>query len=160
MRIECIPALLLAVASSVDAAGTVNVRFIDADRFTDIGRSTRERDTTLSTIEQHLRQLAARHLADGQTLTLEITDVDLAGNLRLLGRRADEVRVVKGTADWPRIALRYTLEAAGQPPKRGDAQLSDLNYTGHITSYGSGEPLRYEKQMLDAWFKASFAAPQ
>lgn len=159
MRSVCIPALLFAAGSAV-AAGTVNVRFVEADKYADIGRSEREREANLKAIEQHLQRLGARYLADGQTLTLEVTDVDLAGSLRPFARRADELRIVKGTADWPRIVLRYALEAGGQSLKRGEAQLSDLNYTGHISAYGSGEPLRYEKQMLDAWFKASFAAPQ
>lgn len=159
MRTLLIPALLLA-AVAAQAAGTVKVAFVEADRFTDIGRGASDRAATLKALEQHLQRLGQRHLADGQTLTLEITDIDLAGSLKPWRRSAEEIRVVKGTADWPRITLRYALEAQGQAVKRGEAQVADMNYTGHIGSHGSGDPLRYEKQMLDAWFKSTFAAPQ
>lgn len=159
MRTLLIPTLLLA-AVAAQAAGTVKVAFVEADKFTDIGRGAGDREATLKALEQHLQRLGQRHLADGQTLTLEITDVDLAGSLKPWRRSAEEVRVVKGTADWPRITLRYVLEAPGRAVKRGEAQVADLNYTGHIGSHGSGDALRYEKQMLDAWFKSTFAAPQ
>lgn len=159
MRTLLIPTLLLA-AVAAQAAGTVKVAFVEADKFTDIGRGAGDREATLKALEQHLQRLGQRHLADGQTLTLEITDVDLAGSLKPWRRSAEEVRVVKGTADWPRITLRYVLEAPGQAVKRGEAQVADMTYTGHIGSHGSGDALRYEKQMLDAWFKSTFAAPQ
>lgn len=159
MRILLIPALLLA-AVAAQAAGTVKVTFVEADKFTDIGRGASDRETTLKALEQHLQRLGQRHLADGQTLTLEITDVDLAGSLKPWRRSAEEIRVVKGTADWPRITLRYALEVQGQAVRRGEVQVADMNYTGHVGGLGSGDALRYEKQMLDAWFKSTFAAPQ
>jgi len=159
MRSIVIPALLLA-ATAAHAAGTVKVAFVEAEKFTDIGRSDSDRAANLKLLEQHLQRLGQRHLADGQTLTLEITDVDLAGSLKPWRRSAEEVRVVKGTADWPRITLRFALEAQGQAVRRGEAQVADMNYAGHIATYGASDPLRYEKLMLDAWFKATFAAPQ
>lgn len=159
MRSIVFPALLLA-ATATCAAGTVKVAFVESSQFTDLGRNASDRAANLKVLEQHLQRLGQRHLADGQSLTLEITDVDLAGSLKPFKRSADEVRVVKGTADWPRITLRYTLVAPGQAVKHGEAQVADLNYTSHIGTYSSGDPLRYEKQMLDVWFKATFAAPQ
>lgn len=151
---------LLFAAAAAQAAGTVKVAFVEADKFTDIGRSASDRTANLKVLEQHLQRLGQRHLADGQTLTLEITDIDLAGSLKPWRRSAEEIRVVKGTADWPRITLRYALEAQGQAAKRGEAQVADMSYTSHIAVYGAGDPLRYEKQMLDTWFKATFATPQ
>jgi hypothetical protein len=159
MRALCIPALLLS-ATAAQAAGQVSVRFVEAEKFTDIGWSTSDREANLKTIERHLQALGQRHLADGQTLQLEITDVDLAGAVWPMRRSGNEVRVLRGAADWPTVTLRYVLAAGGQPLKSGEARVADMNYTFHLPSYGSGEPLRHEKQMLDAWFKASFAAPQ
>jgi hypothetical protein len=153
-------AALLFTAVAAQAAGTVKVAFVEAERFTDAGRSPSDRAANLRVLEQHLGALGQRHLADGQSLTLEITDVDLAGSLKPWRHSAEEIRVVRGMADWPRITLRYTLETPGQTVSRGEAQIADMNYTGHIATYSSGDPLRYEKQMLDAWFKSTFAAPQ
>jgi len=72
----------------------------------------------------------------------------------------DQMRIVRGNADWPSFQVRYKLAGGGQELKQGEERIADLNYTGHISSYGTREPLRYEKQMLDGWFKARFSAPQ
>ena len=34
----------------------------------------------------------------------------------------------------------------------------DLDYAHHLSQRVAPEPLRYEKLMLDAWFKSRFAA--
>ena len=67
---------------------------------------------------------------------------------------------MRGGADWPSFQLRYKLSGGNQAQKQGEERVADLNYTGHIASYGNRDPLRYEKQMLDGWFKARFSAPQ
>jgi hypothetical protein len=66
---------------------------------------------------------------------------------------ANDLRVLRGGADWPMIQLRYSVEAAGKPLKQGEAKISDQNYLNHMNRYPSSEPLRYEKAMLDDWFK-------
>jgi hypothetical protein len=85
-----------------------------------------------------------------------VLDVDLAG--RMYPRRGgDEIRVMNGGADWPRLHLRYTLEAGGQLLRSGDDELSNMNYQDRINRYGADDALRYEKQMLDEWFAKRFA---
>lgn len=150
---------LLTMAAAAQAGGVVNVKFVEPDKFADSGNGQFDKPVNLKVIEQHLQQLGQRYLADGQTLQVEVTDVDLAGEKRPSRRAGEEIRIVRGRADWPRIELRYALEAGGQTLKRGEAKLADLNYTGHIANYGTRDPLRYEKQMLDGWFKATFASP-
>jgi hypothetical protein len=151
--------VLLAAAAAAQAGGTVQVSFVEPDKFTDAANNKFEIPATLKEIEQHLKGLGARYLSEGQVLNVEVTDVDLAGNMRPTRRNAGEIRVVRGSADWPRIKLSYVLEANGQTLKRGEEVVADLNYSGHGANYGTPEPLRYEKQMLEYWFKARFTAP-
>ena len=53
-----------------------------------------------------------RRLPDGQTLTIAVLDLDLAGSLR--PTPTGELRVLRGGADWPSMSLRYTLQADGR----------------------------------------------
>jgi len=155
--------VLCVVTMTASAGGTVNVTFVDPERFTDAGeRSYQYSPNVLQQLEQQFHALGERILADGQVLTVDVTDVDLAGELRPAPRRGgDWVRVVRGRADWPRIALRYTLQANGQEVKRGEETLADLDYTHNIPIYSTYQPLSWERQMLEAWFKARFApAPE
>lgn len=146
-------------AVGAQAAGTVQVSFVEPDKFADAGRSF-DRPANLKTIETHLQDLGQRYLADGQTLSIEVLDVDLAGELRPSRRSGTDVRVVRGGADWPRMALRYVLEGGGLPSQRGEDRIADLSYALRGSSYANRDPLRYEKRMLDDWFKSRFAPPQ
>ena len=149
---------LLAVAAAAHAGGTVNVTFVEPDKFYDSGTSQFDKPANLKVIEQFLQDLGKRYLPDGQVLDIEVLNVDLAGYVR--PTRQGDLRFVRDKADWPSFQLRYALSSGGQSLKRGEERVADLNYTGHIASYGTRDPLRYEKQMLDGWFRERFTAPQ
>src|SRR6185503_16216009 len=134
---------LLAAVSAVQAAGTVNVSFIEPDKFYDSGNSQFDKPTNLKTIETFLQELGKRYLPDGQVLDIEVLNVDLAGYPRLT--RNGDLRIVRGGADWPSFQLRYKLSAGGQPLKQAEERVAEMNYTGKIASYGARDPLKYEK---------------
>ena len=145
-------------AVAAQAAGTAQVSYIQPEKFTDAGDARRDIAGNLEVLRRHFESLAGRYLRDGQKLTIEVLDVDLAGEVRPSRRFQQDVRLLKGGADWPRISLRYTLESAGQAPVRGEQTIIDMDYLHHLGGYGNAEPLRYEKQMLSAWFAAQFGA--
>lgn len=143
-----------ACLGSAQAAGTVVLDWIEPASYTDAGRHVIDREHTLQSLGQHIQALG-KHLPDGQLLRLEVLDLDLAGDVgRWHGWGLDEVRVLGGMADWPKMKLRYTLQSAGQTLASGEASLSDI---GYLFRPRAGA-LAYEKRMLDAWFKRSFAA--
>ena len=144
----CVLAVALCTGAAW-AAGRVELSFQEPEKFADIGRSAADRDRTLSGLRAHYERYAAR-LPDGRTLTVEITNVDLAGEIRPTGR-GDELRVLRGEADWPRITLSYTLSENGRPPATGSERLSDMAYMLSGGSRDAGE-LYCERRMLDRWF--------
>jgi Protein of unknown function (DUF3016) len=139
------------------AAGTVQVKFVEPDRYTDARDAHLRADQNLEALKRHLEQAAAPYVADGQTLKIDVLDVDLAGDVRHGGRAPNDVRVLRGRADWPRIELRYALEAPGQAARSGQARIQDLAYQQRLAGR-SGEALAYERRMLDEWFRREFAA--
>lgn len=141
---------LLLGSLAAQAAGQVQVKWIEPEKFADAGRGSFDRERTLKTLGEHLQALGQR-LPEGQTLSVEVTDLELAGELEPFSRFHDEVRVLRGRADWPRMSLRYTLSDGTRTLARGDAQLSDPNYLYRSlrgVQYGA---LAYEKRMLDDW---------
>jgi len=148
---------LLAASAAAAAAGTVNVSFIEPDKFYDSGNNQFDKPVNLKTIESFLQDLGKRYLPDGQVLDIEVLNVDLAGYWR--PTRQGDLRIVRGNADWPSFQLRYKLAADGQAIKQGEERVADMNYTDKIPTYSTREPLRHEKQMLDSWFRARFGAP-
>ncbi len=147
---------LLALAGPASAAGSVNVAFVDATRYADAGTTRWEEAANLKALADHLQSLGARFLRDGEVLKVEVLDVDLAGSTRPARRSGTEIRVLKGGADWPRIALRYSLEANGAPVRSAQESLTDLDYLRSLAGSNRSESLHYEKNMLEKWFKANF----
>ena len=145
---------LLAVAAAAHA-GTVEVKFIDPDKFTDARDDALRREDVLKTLEERLKQLGAKKLPASQTLQVEVLDIDLAGDaFPRVGLR--ETRVLRGRADWPRIHLRYTLREGDKVIRSGDDHLADMNYLMGSLRASQDGPLPYEKRMLEHWFDERF----
>ena len=149
MRQSAVAALCALAAGSASAAATVN--FVEPERFTDLPFSHVERERVLKELRGHFDKLAAK-LPAGQELKVEVLDVDLAGITRPTMSQP-ELRILNGGADWPKMHFRYTIEQGGQVLKSGEAKLSDMTYMQNINRYSSGTSLRYEKHMLDDWFR-------
>ena len=153
--IACFLGLALG-ATAAHCAGTVQVAYVQPDRYADVGRMRYEVERNLNELTSQFEALGRRRLADDQTLRIEVLDVDLAGELRPSRRSAEDIRVVRGTVDWPRIRLRYTLESAGQPVRSGERVLQDMAYLQRLGSAGVHGALPYEYRMLEQWFGAEF----
>jgi hypothetical protein len=152
MRLMTRTVLAAAVALLATSAAwaEVTVTYVKPDDYTDVPRSAIERERVLKDFSEYFARLD-RKLPAGQSLNIEVLDIDLAG--RLYPRRmGDDIRVMNGGADWPHIHLRYTLTQDGQTLRSGDEQLSNMNYQMSLSRYSDSEPLRYEKKMLDDWF--------
>jgi hypothetical protein len=140
---------LLALGAGAASAG-VTVNYVEPDKFADLPFAPWERKEVLDELASYFAELG-KALPPGQDLTVEITEIDLAGR-EYPGRGARDLRVLKGGADWPMMTLRYTLTANGQVLSGGDAKLADMNYMGRLNRYSDGDRLRYEKRMIEDWF--------
>lgn len=153
--------LCLAVAGwSVPAAAQVTVGFDHPEAYTDAALyrdhgGAKAREPAMQGIRQHLEQLGQRYLRPGQKLTIEILDIDLAGRFEPWRPLATDVRFMRDVT-WPRIKLRYTLQDGGIVRATGTETLVDQTYQGRAGPYLTSDPLRYEKAMLEDWFRARF----
>ncbi|MDP3758980.1 MAG: DUF3016 domain-containing protein [Ramlibacter sp.] len=146
-------ACLAAVASAANA-GAVEVRFVNTRLYTDAGNTAWEEEANLQAIDRHLKARGQRWLPANHVLKVDVLDVDLAGAVRPFHGGGIEIRVLRGGADFPRIHLKYTLEADGKVESSGDEWLTDLDYSGRLTGERNSGSLHYEKRMIDQWFKS------
>lgn len=146
--------LIFTLCTAATARSEVSVSLISPEKYQDVGIHQRDIDRTLHGLEQHLQQMGKKYLPVTQNMKVEILDVDLAGryeSFRL--RRTDDVRVLKAE-DWPRIKLRYTLTEGDKVLRQGEEWVSDMNYLERVNTYSQSDPLRYEKLMLEEWFRS------
>lgn len=151
--------LALGTADAARAA-TVDVSFVEPAKFADAGRGSFETERTTKALAE-IFQTYGKRLPASQSLKIEVIDVDLAGDLHWGRAAVNEIRVLRGRADWPRMELRYTLTENGRVLKSGEARLSDMTYLQHSLGPRYREPLGYEQRMIDEWITATFgpAAP-
>lgn len=145
----------LLAAGAAHASGRAEVRYIEPEHFTDAGFGVIERERTQKLLAHQIERLASR-LPDGQTLKVEITDVDLAGEIDWLSPQ--RLRVMGQLPDAPRLALRFELTQGGQVVARGEERLSDLSYLDRRSGLKGNDALPYENRMLAEWFDKRFAS--
>ena len=162
MRIRFTPLVFAAVlGAGMAQAGTVQVSLNHPEKFTDaVDAPGPSPPASLQELSGYLQMLGQKYLPPEQNLSIELLDLDLVGKLRPSRRTTSGwIRVARGPLDWPHAKLRYTLTANGQVLKSGEESVSDMAFASHIGVYGP-DPLRYEKHMLNDWFRARFVPPQ
>jgi hypothetical protein len=141
----------IALAGGVQAA--VVVTFKEPERYSETGVFRDDGPAAMEHIDAHLKRLGQRYIPADQTLRIEVLDMDLAGEQHM-GSRGQEVRVMRGRADWPRIKLRYTWERPNVPAQSAEETVSDMAYLQRTVP--STEAFAHEKRMLETWFKQRF----
>jgi hypothetical protein len=141
-------------------AGTVNVSFIHPENFADAslqeGYRTRAEQGTLDEIGRFFESLGPRYLKSQQVLTLDVLNVDLAGKIEWWRRDLYNTRILRDVYP-PRFTLNYRLSEDGRTLAENKETIVDPNYLANPGIYFSPiDPLRFEKAMLEDWFRRRF----
>ena len=143
--------------TSVQAA-EVEVKWSNPEKYSDIDAGNEHKkhfkERTFKSFEKHFTKLA-ESLPENQKLVLDITNVDLAGDVNHGGMQ--RVRVVRDIF-FPRMEFTYQLlDADSVIVKSESVSLKDLGFLMHNGFKYRSKSLSYEKEMLDDWFKETFA---
>ncbi|GJE19529.1 DUF3016 domain-containing protein [Methylobacterium marchantiae] len=152
---------LFAFAGSAMAApvGSVEVRFIEPDRYSDANNRFESGigpKATLAELRRLIDQAASPLLAPDERLVVDVLDVDLAGFPNPGANFPYGLRVVTD-ATPPSFRFRYTLTTSrGQRVAAGEERLTDVNFLlGARSAQSSSFP--YERELLRDWARRRFA---
>ncbi|KQV48266.1 hypothetical protein ASC95_20165 [Pelomonas sp. Root1217] len=153
MKYRWIALAMFTLAAS--ARADVQVNFVGSDKFSDIKDNNGFRQPeVLKDIEAYLVEQVGKRLPD-RDVRINVTDVDLAGEVEPFGRRMQWLRVMR-TVTLPSIAFNYEVREGDKVVRQGEVKLRDMNYQDGFNGHSSSDTLRYEKRMLDRWFKQEF----
>jgi hypothetical protein len=165
MRMRVLHSVLLAACIAAPVCGAraaesaVAISFHEPGHFTDAalygGSGDKARAVVLNALRERLNALGGRYFGPGQTLKLDILDVDLAGRYEWW-IQPNGLRVLDDVS-WPSIKLSYVLEENGAVLRKGEETVSDLDYLTRFET-ATSDPLWREKAMLSDWFRRRFAA--
>jgi hypothetical protein len=138
-------------------AGMSEVTWKDSDKYTDLrpGNEHRQhfKNRIFGAFEKHFLKLSEQ-LPEGQLLKIEVTNVDLAGDVRF--DTMVRIRVIKDLY-IPRMKFTYkVINADKSVAQEGDVDLKDMGFMSGSSLRYKHKPIPYEKRMLDKWFKATF----
>jgi len=139
-------------------AAEVEVNWQNSEKYRDVhagdGHREKFKANTFKQIEDHIAKLAQK-LPNGYQLILNVDDLDLAGDVNHGGIR--RIRIIKNIY-FPRMKFSYQLLSPSQEQVLSDdVDLKDMGFLNHVSLKYQQQVLSYEKQMLDDWFKETFA---
>lgn len=139
------------------SAASVEVKWTDPSKYRDVDAGNENRksfqERTFKNLDEHFAKLAA-DLTENQKLVIEVTDLDLAGDVNIGG--INRMRIIKEIY-FPRINFSYQLINADKSVElSGEISLKDMNFMQGSNLRYRSDSLGYEKKMLDKWFDETF----
>jgi hypothetical protein len=147
------------------AVGTgtpVSVSWGDPAQFTELRYSHNRHEAAqgdwVEDLASHVAKRVAKVLPAGETVEVEIVDIERAGEYEWAFGRTDDVRVLRDVYP-PRMELRFQrMDANGNVIAEGERRLSDLAYLTGSQPLSASDPLRFEKRMIDQWVRKEFVS--
>ena len=138
-------------------AATSEVKWTNPDDYRDIrpgeGHRKQFRERTFKTLEKHFAKLAEK-LPEGQVLKIDVSNVDLAGDVNFSGIK--QFRIIKESY-FPKMKFSYQIvDSKDAEISTGSADLKDMTFMTNSRLRYRHKSLGYERKMLDDWFKETF----
>jgi len=150
--------------SAKEDESRIEVTFTEPEKFSDATDASMEtdkgREYILGEIASFFKSRGARLLPEGQRLTLNFTEVDLAGEYEpwRTGSGRD-VRIIKAIYP-PRFDFTFKItNEAGELVREGKAELRDMSFLSRMV-INRNDSLHYEKDLFIEWMRKELPAPK
>lgn len=142
--------------------GVVKIEWQNPKEFRDIKTSaelqSRFENRLFETLTQNINKQAEKTLKPGQTLHMQVTDIDLAGDMRpTFGATPGDLRIVKDLYP-PRATFSYSVKEGDKVVIAGDEKITDMSFMHH-SSRMRDRPFQYETRLFVEWLQKT-VAPQ
>ncbi|QIZ78629.1 DUF3016 domain-containing protein [Ferrimonas lipolytica] len=138
--------------------GDVTVVWQEPENYRDVdatsGVQSRYQNHVFAKLGKHMQEQITPKLQTGEKITVTVTDLDLAGDVRpTFGATTNDIRVVKSVYP-PMIHFTYQLNNGdGEVLQQQKVELRDMSFDSGGLQRNRHESLHYEMNMLDDWVK-------
>ncbi|HRO62226.1 DUF3016 domain-containing protein [Thermomonas sp.] len=141
--------------------GPVSVAWSDPAKFSDLtssgNRNAAARGDWLVQLATYLRKRADQRIAPGNRLELTILDIQRAGRYEpWRGLSSQDTRVIRSNYAPFMVVKFRELDASGSVVAEGERRITDPAFLVGSGTLNNGDPLRYEKRMIDSWLRREF----
>lgn len=164
MKLKTIPTfvLLLSFGTLPLFAGNVEVQYKDVESYRDFSVSGMSEEKTLPILKRELEsvleRLGKKHVPEGYTFKMTITDIDMAGDVQpWRNRHNDDIRYVESIYP-PRIKFDYQLlDNEGNVVAEDSVNYSDIGFLyTNVSISRFNDPFHYEVNLVKDWFRNKF----
>ncbi|WP_231658040.1 MULTISPECIES: DUF3016 domain-containing protein [unclassified Pseudoalteromonas] len=146
-------AIAALVTSLSSYAGEAKIKWHDLDDYTDARPANEVKGPfhkrLVKNFNKHFSR-EAENLPEGYVFNAEITNLDLAGDVRF---GMNEIRVIKPIY-MPKINFTYSVtDAEGKVVSEGEADLKDMQFMDRIRSPRANEANYYDFRLISSWFE-------
>jgi len=150
--------ITVVVFAPLSHAAKTEIKWTNPDKYRDIRAGDENRkaykERVFSIFEKHFAKLAEKLPAE-QTLKIEITDVDLAGDVNI-GSLVNRIRIITDLY-FPSMKFSYQLINADKSVvKSADVSLKDMNFMYVNNFRYRNQSFSYDKKMIADWFNDTF----
>lgn len=143
-------------------AGEVKVNWGKLDDFTEISPSNESKERFRERLTKEFEDVfagLAQKLPDGYQLIINVSDIDLAGDVRPGPWYAtNQIRIMREIY-WPRMNFSYELKNSQQEViASAKEELRDMDYLHRMRIPSGKTSFEFEEKMLNDWFKKQVLA--
>jgi len=158
VKLMVVVLILGGLISPPSFSAKAEVTWTNPDKYRDIKAGDENRNVfkarVYKTFDKHFAKLAKK-LPENQTLKIDITDLDLAGDVNISGG-IHQIRIITDLY-FPRIKFSYNLvNADNTSAKAGEINLKDMSFMMHGNLRYRNKSFGYGKRMIEEWFKDTF----
>lgn len=140
-------------------AAKAEIHWVSPEKYRDIRPGDNNRKAfeanVFRSFEKHFAKLASKLPVD-QTLNINVTDIDLAGDVNYGG--IHRIRIIEELF-FPRIKFSYELVNADKSiADSGEINLKDMNFMTNSNLRYRNDSFGYDKRMIENWFNREFKA--
>lgn len=158
MKKILIAVLLASLNYGTAYAGESKLNWGNLDKFADIQEGREHREVFRENLKKEFSEVfnhLAKKLPEGYTLTVQINDIDLAGDIRP-STSIWQVRIMTSIY-WPSMNFEYELRnEKNEIVASGKEQLRDMDYLNRPRIPSGRTHFEFEEKMLQDWFRHQF----
>ena len=152
-------ATLLSISVTTIADETIDispasVTWLKPENYRDVrtpaGSQKRYQEQVFQILSEQFSDMARIYLNSGQTLSVEVIDLNLAGETRFSSNTGQQFRILTSLTP-PSISFSYQIRQDEMVIKSDAVRLTDLNYQASVFGINRDRVLVYEKQLIRDW---------
>lgn len=149
--------VVLATYSGTANAGDAKLNWGKFEDFADVQSSHENKEAFHDRVAKEIAAVfssLAKKLPEGVHMEVNVTDLDLAGEVRFeMAYGASQIRVMRAI-HWPRMNFTYELKnAQGEVVASGKEELRDMDYLSHSRIPSGHTSFEFEEKMIQDWFR-------